>query len=525
MAIFNNSIIPAGAAAVPDVVTKSLRFNGGDSPILTRTPSSSGSQTTFTLSLWVKRSVLSSTGYETIWASEASGSNYALLTFYQDGLRFQSHGLGATPTLQSNAVFRDVSAWYHIALSVDTTQATDTNRVKIYVNGSAITFSSATYPTLNYDLQVNTSSYTNKIGYSAGTSQYFDGYLADVHFIDGQALAPSNFAEEDATTGQWKPKAFVGVYGTNGSHLEFKETGTGTASSTTIGADTSVNTYDAFIAATGGTVTTDGDYKVHTFNSTGTFAVTNQPNSTVEYLVIAGGGGGAGGEGGCGGGGAGGHRSGSSLSVSGQSYSVTVGAGAAAQTGNAHGNNGSNSVFSSITSTGGGAGGTRTGGSGTSTSGSAGGSGGGAGDNYQNLSSAVGGAGTSGEGNDGGGGTYYAYSGSGGGGAGTAGGNSTSSSRGFGGDGEANSITGSSVTRAGGGGGGGSSGSSYGPQGAVGGSGGGGNGAINSPLTNPAAGTVNTGSGGGGAGNTSSAAYGTGQSGGSGCVIIRYKFQ
>ena len=234
------NLLLASADATPapvDVVTKSLRFNGSDSPVLTRIPSSSGSQTTFTISLWVKRSDLNSTGYETIWASEASGYNYILMVFYQDGLRFQSHGLGATPTLQSNAVFRDVSAWYHIVLSVDTTQATDTDRVKIYVNGSAITFSSATYPTLNYGLQVNTSSYINKIGYSAGTSQYFDGYQADIHFIDGTALTPTSFAEEDATTGQWKPKAFSGTYGTNGFHLDFED-------DTAIGNDVSGNNND-----------------------------------------------------------------------------------------------------------------------------------------------------------------------------------------------------------------------------------------------------------------------------------------
>jgi hypothetical protein len=512
MAIFNNSIIPAGAAAAPDVVTKSLRVASGS---LSRTPASDGNQQKWTVSYWVK-TLQSSQHYQICWPHGGSSGNYAYIGFYAEVLNAY---LGSGHYMTTSRKFRDNAAWYHIVVSVDTTRTSSAaDRIKLYINGEAEAWASGGTATLNESIPFANLATPTYIATWAGSSAFTDGYLADFFFIDGIGYAASDFAEEDATTGQWKPKAFVGVYGTNGFHLDFKD-------SSDIGKDVSVNTYDAFIAATGGTVTTDGDYKVHTFNSTGTFAVTNQPNSTVEYLVIAGGGGGAGGEGGCGGGGAGGHRSGSSLSVSGQSYSVTVGAGAAAQTGNAHGNNGSNSVFSSITSTGGGAGGTRTGGSGTSTSGSAGGSGGGAGDNYQNLSSAVGGAGTSGEGNDGGGGTYYAYSGSGGGGAGTAGGNSTSSSRGFGGDGEANSITGSSVTRAGGGGGGGSSGSSYGPQGAVGGSGGGGNGAINSPLTNPAAGTVNTGSGGGGAGNTSSAAYGTGQSGGSGCVIIRYKFQ
>jgi hypothetical protein len=396
--------------------------------------------------------------------------------------------------LQSNAVFRDVSAWYHIVLSVDTTQATDTNRVKIYVNGSAITFSSATYPTLNYDLQVNTSSYTNKIGYSAGTSQYFDGYLADVNFIDGEQLTPTSFAEEDATTGQWKPKAFDGVYGTNGFHLDFKD-------SSDIGKDVSVS---AYITATGGTVTTDGDYKVHTFNSSGTFEVTNTSTTGLEYLVIAGGGSGGWGNNGsgrtrnAGGGGAGGYLTSTAHSVTVQSYTVTIGAGGAASTiWGYRGDSGTDSTFSSFTSIGGGAGG-----------GSrnevplAGGSGGGGGTTIGGASA------TSGQGNSGGAGSSDGTSpncaGGGGGGAGGAGNSASGDSGGNGGNGSSSSINGVSTARSGGGGG-----SGAGSDGA-GGTGGGG--------TAGGSGTVNTG-GGGGADVLSGAA------GGSGCVIIRYKFQ
>tara|TARA_R110000824_G_scaffold17018_2_gene69767 strand:+ start:305 stop:1477 length:1173 start_codon:yes stop_codon:yes gene_type:complete len=389
-------------------------------------------------------------------------------------------------------------------LSVDTTQATDTNRVKIYVNGSAITFSSATYPTLNYDLQVNTSSYTNKIGYSAGTSQYFDGYLADVNFIDGEQLTPTSFAEEDATTGQWKPKTFVGVYGTNGFHLDFKD-------SSDIGKDTSV---DSSITATGGTVTTDGDYKVHAFSSTGsdTFEVTSSYGGTVEYLVVAGGGGGGGTIGG--GGGAGGYRAGTDFAVSGDTeYDVEVGGGGSAGGHAEVGGDGTDSLFSTITSTGGGGGGCD-----SPLTGRSGGSGGGGGESGSGSGS--GGSGntpstTPSQGNDGGSGDGTYLAGGGGGGADASGSGGTGTADGGGGTDNDIVEEFTDVTYAGGGGGSTRTGFSN-----SGGLGGGGDGAIYD-MQDAVAGTANTGGGGGGGDslNADSAA------GGSGVVIIRYKFQ
>jgi len=240
-------------------------------------------------------------------------------------------------------------------------------------------------------------------------------------------------------------------------------------------------------AATGGTVTTDGDYKVHTFTSSGTFAVStiSSGDGEVDYLIIAGGGGA--GISNSGGGGAGGrlyleNYTGFSHSTS---YAITVGAGGAARTdsaGNGHGASGSNSSIASITALGGGGGGY------TGNTGLNGGSGGGG------QGSSAGGSGTSGQGNDGG----SDADGGGGGGAGSAGSGDAA------GSGAATSITGTSVTLAGGGAGRNSS---------AGTSGGGGG-----PNTS---GTANTGGGGGGWTGSGS----QGGSGGSGIVIIRYKFQ
>jgi hypothetical protein len=292
-----------------------------------------------------------------------------------------------------------------------------------------------------------------------------------------------------------------------------------------------------FITATGGTITCCGDYKIHTFTSDGTFTICTAPtpaNNNVDYVVVAGGG--ASGQDQAGAGGAGGYRESynpctsgtysasplatpTSLPVSVQSYPVTVGAGGAGAPYPSPVVNGSNSVFSTITSAGGGGGGTVQG----PATGSTGGSGGG-GSERNAGSPNPGGAGNTPptsppQGNSGGAGLNAFYNG-GGGGAGEAGNTDVA---GEGGDGVASSITGSPVFRAGGGG----SGSSPNlPTGLPGGDGGGGHGTsplnpVNSPTTNGAANT------GGGAG--SATGYGgigqCGNSGGSGIVIIRYKYQ
>ena len=305
-----------------------------------------------------------------------------------------------------------------------------------------------------------------------------------------------------------------------------------------------------FISATGGTVTCSGDYKIHTFTGPGTFCVSNAGtpvNAKVSYLVIAGGGGGGAsnpGDGsGGGGGGAGGYREGknpadpgapaasplaaacSALPVSAQAYPITVGAGGSGVSAPPEPNqglNGNPSVFSTITSTAGGGGGG--GANPTSPTGKSGGSGGGAG----NAS----GSGTAGsgntppvtppQGNNGGGisppGTTPNYGSGGGGGAGGTGTNGTNLNGGPGGNGITTSINASPVIRAGGGGGGVYAGGV--PFAGNGGPGGGGNGGGGSSRA-ATSGTTNTGSGGGGLSFSAC----TSGNGGSGLVIIRYKFQ
>ena len=277
-----------------------------------------------------------------------------------------------------------------------------------------------------------------------------------------------------------------------------------------------------FVAATGpdgASGTTDGDYKVHIFTATKTgsngFSVSNGGNAagsnTVEYLVIAGGASGGSTRGG--GGGAGGMLTATGLSVTAQDYDVTIGDGGAAATGVAIGTDGNDSIFSSITSTAGGGGGC-----GAIGDGRDGGSGGGSAGDGGNS----GGSGTAGQGNDGGSASVGApvYPCGGGGGKGAVGASvSSGTTAGAGGAGEANDIveSGTDVTYAGGGGGG----VHTTGTGGAGGAGGGGAGGTQSYGT---AGTANTGGGGGGGGDNTGSNNVSG-AGGSGYVVIRYKFQ
>jgi hypothetical protein len=274
-----------------------------------------------------------------------------------------------------------------------------------------------------------------------------------------------------------------------------------------------------FMQATGGTVTTDGDYKIHSFTTSGTFTISalgTDPTDgdKVQYLIVGGGGsGGSAGfsEFGAGGGGAGGLLTATGRTVTAQNYSITVGTGGnKVAAGRNTGNDGGSSIFDGLTAVGGGGGGSSNGGAGRN-----GGSGGGAG----GLNGATtAGLATAGQGNNGGnqatGGDPYG--GAGGGGASVGGGQSNGN--GTGGNGTASSITGTSVTYAGGG----SGGETFAPPFAAG-TGGGGTGGILS--TNGSNGTDGLGGGGGGGGNDGSGAGTQGGDGGDGVVILRYKYQ
>ena len=222
-------------------VERSLRFNSADSAYLNRTPASAGNRKTWTWSGWVKRSALPTSGYSSIFGAD-SGSGSSFYFSYENSTHQLEFGQGATVYRKSSQVFRDPSAHFHILVTLDTTQSTATNRIKLYVNGVQVTaFATSNDPTLNADLALN-NNVSHSIGAdipSTGARNYFSGYLTEIHFIDGQALDPTSFAETDATTGQWIPKAYTGTYGTNGFYLKFADNSGVTA--TTLGKDSSGN--------------------------------------------------------------------------------------------------------------------------------------------------------------------------------------------------------------------------------------------------------------------------------------------
>ena len=208
------AIIGAANAAGDDYqIDRSVRFNSPDSPYLNRTPSSAGNRKTWTWSGWVKRSELTVNAF--IFGAGSGfmvgGAHTAFMFTSSDNLQSYDYtGSGYAYNIVTTKLFRDPAAWYHIVLAIDTTQSTSTDRVKLYVNGELQTaLDTTSYPSQNYETYVNTSSIAHQIGHSNTDS--FDGYLADVHFIDGQALAPTDFGEEDSN-GVWQPKEFTGEY-------------------------------------------------------------------------------------------------------------------------------------------------------------------------------------------------------------------------------------------------------------------------------------------------------------------------
>jgi hypothetical protein len=181
------------------------------------------STTKVTISAWVKRGSLGGDSGQTICASFYSTGYYGVLRFdNSDRLAFRDYRGSNIMILETNAVFRDTSAWYHVVVAVDTTQGTEANRIKIYINGVQETsFATASYPSLNFDTYFN-STVAHYIGSSHNT--YFDGYIAETVIIDGLQLTPTSFGEFDEDSGIWKPINVSGLtLGTNGCYLDFED--------------------------------------------------------------------------------------------------------------------------------------------------------------------------------------------------------------------------------------------------------------------------------------------------------------
>jgi hypothetical protein len=208
-------------------LTNSLRFRSSATAYLSRTPITAGNRKTWTWSAWLKRGTLATN--DTLWHCYGSATNttYFLVRYETSGALYI--GNASTNFCITTQVFRDPSAWYHLVITLDTTQATATDRLKIYVNGVQVTAFSAdnraAQIALNSDQGINQAS-VHTIGRENSGTFYLDGYLAEVNFVDGQALTPTSFGETDAVTGSWVAKKYTGTYGNNGFYLPFNHTET-----------------------------------------------------------------------------------------------------------------------------------------------------------------------------------------------------------------------------------------------------------------------------------------------------------
>jgi hypothetical protein len=217
-------------------IDNSLRFNDGDSPKLTKTFGSAGTSVqTFTISFWIKKCL---NGKINDICGVTNGLQFQFKADDTLRINFFTPGEDYSDFVTSQ-LFRDPSAWYHIVLAVDTTQGTEANRKKLYVNGSQVSsFGTQNFPTQNRNLSWNSTA-EHQVGYSAQSNNYADIYLSDFNSVDGSALTPSSFGETN-DNGVWIPKKYLGSYGDNGFFLEFQGTGT-SQNSSGIGADTSGN--------------------------------------------------------------------------------------------------------------------------------------------------------------------------------------------------------------------------------------------------------------------------------------------
>ena len=212
-------------------IDNSLKLEPDNSESLTRSAQDGGDRKKVTLSFWCKRTELSGGAYQMLFLAGVNSNKYTSLGWGTgDEINFHYYNSGSYPyNFLTVRKFRDTSAFYHIVVAIDTTQSTDTDRVKFYVNGVEETsLSTNLYPNQNIDTPFNNDSatYPCEIGndsvFSIGGNP-LAGYLADYYLIDGSQLAPTEFGEFDEDSGIWKPKAYTGTFGNNGFYLDFAD--------------------------------------------------------------------------------------------------------------------------------------------------------------------------------------------------------------------------------------------------------------------------------------------------------------
>lgn len=263
-------------------VTNSLRFRSSASANLSRTPSVAGNRQVWTWSAWIKRGTL---GEYALFGATSDASNRTFIRFNSsDQLDIRRVDAGTSTGNVTTAVFRDCSAWYHVVISVDFSQASATSRAIIYVNGVQQTLGTSSVASGSAIVNLNTA---HRVGYNE-SSFYFDGYLTDVNFIDGQALTPASFGAIDSSTGVWAPRPYSGTYGTNGFYLKFANT----SSVAALGNDSSGNnntwTVNNVSLTAGATYDSMIDVPVNYSdggNGRGNYAVLNPTDRTIDIAA------------------------------------------------------------------------------------------------------------------------------------------------------------------------------------------------------------------------------------------------
>ena len=242
MSIIGSELLLGAADEGGYQVERSLRFVPSRSTYLYRS-TTSGNRRTNTFSAWIKPSYNTALN-PILFGHTQNLSNYTYVqvvgTTTNCRLKFYSVAGGAVQfNLEPTLSLRDPTAWYHLTCVMDTTQATASDRLKIYVNGQLVTaYQIATYPSQNADTAWNDGNNASIGAFQVflSASNFWDGYVAEMNYVEGSALSPTDFAEYDANN-SWQPISYAGSYGTNGFHLNFSDNSTTSA----LGSDSSGN--------------------------------------------------------------------------------------------------------------------------------------------------------------------------------------------------------------------------------------------------------------------------------------------
>lgn len=219
MGIALPQVVTESSASGAQIIDGSLKFDGSNNTVLNKTLSV-GNRRTWTWSGWVKKNRPDT--FETIFSASSAATGIFLSNTPGGIIGIDGTYDGTRVLRHTTAVFRDVSAWYHLVVALDTTQATDSNRIKLYVNGNQVdlpTATAGTWPAQNSQGAINNNIF-HGIGFRSNSDDaYCSCNLSQVNFIDGQALDASYFGFTDGLTNTWRPKKYEGTFGTNGFYL------------------------------------------------------------------------------------------------------------------------------------------------------------------------------------------------------------------------------------------------------------------------------------------------------------------